>query len=189
MNAKKINDFLKKQPVALCCAFLSLVLAGVIYYRSGAVPAAASQLADKTAEWEHIRDNVKNSEQLNEQSAALTQAMQAIEARLIHADQLASNLQYFYRLETETQTKLTDLRQIGVSKSKTGAARIYVSVGYAVATQGTYLRVMDFLRRIENSEHFCHVTSLTLSHTGGNEATGPAAELSLRLDLELLGAP
>jgi len=195
MNTKKLNDFAKKQPIALGCAFLSIVLAVVIYYRADGLPDAEAQLAAKTAEWEHIRDNVKNSEQLSEQFATLTQATQAVESRLVHADQLAINLQYFYRLEAETQTKLTDLRQTGVidsTKSRDGkgppSKSAYASIGYAVAVQGSYARLMNFLRRIENSEHFSRVNSLTLTSAGG-EANTAAADLSLRLDIELLGKP
>jgi len=203
MNTKKLNDFAKKQPIALGCAFLSIVLAVVIYYRADGLPDAEAQLAAKTAEWEHIRDNVKNSEQLSEQFATLTQATQAVESRLVHADQLAINLQYFYRLEAETQTKLTDLRQTGLvdytkSQERKGLQKkgLFPSIGYAVVVQGPYERLMNFLRRIENSEHFARVDSLTLASAGGGETNAGgganntrATDLSLRLDIELLGMP
>ncbi len=186
MNTQKLGDFAKKQPIALVCAVISVIFAAAIYYRSGALPAVEDKLKDKTAEWEHIRDNVKNSEQLDEQFATLTQAIQVIESHLVHPDQLAINLQYFYKLESETQTKLTDLRQTGLADKKKVHNTAYAGVGYAVSVQGSYPLLMNFLRRIENSEYYSRVDGLTLTQAGGGRN---ATDLSLRLDLELLGLP
>ena len=196
MNGKKIKDFAKKQPVALGCIFLSIALLAAIYYRRDALPGAEADLNDKTAEAEHINDNKKNAEQLDEQFAALTHSVEAMETRLVHADRLAINLQYFYKLESETKTKLTDLRQTGTVnptklQSKKGPSKKnnYAGIGYTVSVQGSYLQLMDFLRRIEDSEHLSRVDDLTLTHAGGGETTANSADLSLRLDLELLGVP
>lgn len=196
MNTKKINDFAKKQPIALGCAFLSIILMAAIYYRRGALPETEAQLNDKTAEAENISDNKKNAEQLDEQFATLAQAVQTIESRLVHVDRLAINLQYFYKLESETKAKLTDLRQTGVVDSRKfqvskGPPKktFYAGIGYAVSVQGSYPQLMDFLRHIENSEHFSRVDDLTLTQVGGSETSATSKDLSLRLDLELLGMP
>lgn len=185
MDTQQINDFAKKHPLALGCGFLCIALAVGIYFRRDALAEARVQLDDKTAEGEHVTDNVKNSTQLGEQYAALAQATQTIESRLVHADQLAINLQYFYKLESDTQVKLTDLRQTGVPPiGKNSGKTAYVPIGYTISAEGAYPRLLDFLRRVESGEHFSRMHNLRFSRAGSG--SNPEA-LSLRIDLDLLG--
>jgi hypothetical protein len=198
MTKIRLPNIVKKQPVALGCALLCVGLAVAIYLRRGTLAEAQTELEDKTSQGKHFKENVDNAnsankaDRLEEQYAAMTQATQAIEARLVHADQLAINLQYFYKIESETHTKLTDLRQTGVetANARNGAKTTYVGVGYALSVQGTYAQLLSFLRSIENGERFSRVMTLTLSRAGGDEnSPGETGSLLLNLDLELLGLP
>ncbi len=185
MDTQQINDFAKKHPLALGCVFLSLVLAAGIYFRRDALAEARVQLDAKTVEGEHVTDNVKNSAQLGEQYAALAQAAQMIESRLVHADQLAINLQYFYKLGSDTQTKLTEIRQTGAAAlGKNAGKTAYSAIGYTASVEGTYPQVLDFLRRVENGEHFSRIRNLRLARAGSGSNPD---DLSLRLELDLLG--
>jgi hypothetical protein len=199
MTSIKLPNFIKKQPVAVVCALLCLVLAAAIYSRKDTLAAAQAELDDKTTQARHLKENVDNAiplnkaDRLDEQFAAMTQAIQAIEVRLVSADQskLATNLQYFYKIESETQAKLTGLNQSGVAAPARNAPKTtYVAVAYAISVQGTYAQLLDFVRQVENGEHFSRVQSLTLSHPNGGENTpGNLANISLSLNLELLGLP
>jgi hypothetical protein len=191
MTEIKLPNFVKKQPVAVVCALLCVVLAAAIYYRRDSLASANDVLTQKKAEGDHLSDNVKCASKLDEQFAAMTQATQAIEARLVHADQLPINKQYFYKIVSETQTKLTDLNQTGVATpGKNAGPANYVAVVYSVNVQGTYPQLLDFLRRVENGEHFSRVLGLVLSHASGDEnSPGNTETLSLNLNLELLGFP
>jgi hypothetical protein len=193
MTEIKLPNFIKKQPVAMICALLCVGLAAATYLRRDAVAEANDVLAQNKTEGEHLSDNVKNASKLDEQFAAMTQATQAIEARLVQTDQskLATNKQYFYKIEEETQTKLKALNQSGVANSAKNATKTnYAGVVYSISVEGTYPQLLDFLRRIESGEHFSRVLSLKLNHdNGGENAPATAASLSLNLDLELLGLP
>jgi Tfp pilus assembly protein PilO len=193
MTAIKLPNFIKKQPVAVVCALLCVGLAVAIYYGKEALSDANDILAQKKAEGEHLSENVTNASKLDEQFEAMTQATQAIEARLVHTDQskLATNKQYFYKIEEETQTELAGLSQSGVTASNKNAGKTnYAGVAYSISVEGTYPQLLDFLRRVENGEHFSRVRSLTLSSAGGGESTsGNPGSLSLSLNLELLGLP
>jgi Tfp pilus assembly protein PilO len=191
MTAIKLPSFIKKQPVAVVCALVCVGLVAAIYFRRSSLAEANDVLAQKKSDGEHLTDNVTSASRLDEQLAAMTQAIQAIEARLVHADQLAINKQYFYKIESETQTKLTNLSQSGlVSWSKNPGKTAYVAVAYSINVDGTYSQLLDFVRRVENGGHFSRVQGLTLSHAAGNEnaAKGPTI-ISLSLNLELLGLP
>jgi hypothetical protein len=193
MTEIKLPNFIKKQPVAMICALLCVGLAAATYLRRDAVAEANDVLAQKKTDGEHLSDNVTNASKLDEQFAAMTQATQAIEARLVQSDQskLATNKQYFYKMEEETQTKLTELNQSGVATSAKNAAKTnFAGVVYSITVKGTYPQLLDFLRRIESGEHFSRVQGLKLTHDSGSENTpATAGSLSLNLDLELLGLP
>jgi hypothetical protein len=198
MTTIKLPNFIKKQPVAVVCALLCVGLALAIYSRKDALVTAQAELDDKAGQEKHLKENLDSADsltnkadRLDEQYAAMTQAIQGIEGRFVHADQLAVNLQYYYKLESETQTKVTDLRQTGVEALATNAGKTnFVGIGYSINVQGTYPQLLDFLRRIENGEHFSQVKSLSLSGGAGGESNpNEPASLSLSLNLEILGLP
>jgi hypothetical protein len=194
MTAIKLPTFVKKQPVAMVCALLCSVLGLAIYFRQDSLATAQADLEDKTSRASHLKENVDNANSINkadrldEQYVAMKQALQAIEARLVRANTIAINKQYFYKIEAETQTKLTGLSQLGAIKSV--GTTTYVAVAYSLSVEGTYPKLLDFVRRVENGEHFSRVLSLTLARTGGGEnSPGSTATISLNLELELLALP
>jgi capsid protein len=196
MTAIKLPSFIKKQPVAMVCALFCVGLALAIYFQKTALAKAQADLDDKTSQANHLKENVNSAnslsnkaDRLDEQYAKMTQAIQAIEARLVRANQLAINLQYFYKLEADTQTKLVDLRQTGTSASAKNSGKAYVGVDYSINVQGSYLQLLDFLRRVENGEHFSRVKGLTLSGAGAGETPVAGQNFSLSLNLEFLGLP
>jgi hypothetical protein len=192
MTAIKLPNSIKKQPVAVVCALLCLGLAVAVYFRKDAMAEANDALAQNKSDGEHLRDNVTNASKLDEQFEVMTQAIQAIEGRLVHADQLAINKQYFYKIESETQTKLTNLSQSGEATSgKNSGKNSYIAVLYSISIEGTYPQLLDFLRRVENGEHYARVQGVVLTRGSGSEnsPTGGAKNLSLSLNLELLGLP
>jgi hypothetical protein len=187
MTAIKLPNFVKKQPIALVCVLICIGLSVALYLCAGTMAEANDLLAQKRSDGEHLSENVKNANKLDEQLAAMTQANQAIEARLVHADKIPINLQYFYEIVSATQTKLTELNQLPSASKNTGKA--YAGVRYAIVVDGTYPQLLDFLRRCENGEHFSRVLGVTLSSGSGEETSGKTTTLSLNLNLELLGLP
>src|ERR1035441_9794640 len=134
MAAIKLLNFIKKQPVAMVCALLCVGLALGLYFRKTTLATAQAELDAKTTQANHLEANVANAnslsnkaDKLEAQYAAMTQTIQDIEARFVHADQskLATNKQYFYKIEEETQTKLTGLSQSGVSTSTKNSGKAY----------------------------------------------------------------
>jgi Tfp pilus assembly protein PilO len=189
MKTNQFSAFARKQPIALGCAVVCLVVAGWIYFRLDALSLAQSELADKSAEGSRIAANITNAAQLNEQSAAMIRAVQQIESRLVHSGDLATNLQYFYKIESDTQVKLNELRQIGQTGGR-GAGPTYAAIDYGLSAKGTYPQIIDFVRRVENGPHYARITDITLSRMGDASGVDPSSVfLSLDLSLDLLGWP
>ncbi len=188
MTNEQLVAFLKAEPISVGCAALSLLLGLGIYFRGDLVP-EAEELLDQTATLgERLDANLKNGVQLPEQLAAITAARQQIEARLVHPDELAKNLQFFYKLEAATNTKLVDISQNQNTPGRSGPKMTYLPVGYSVAVRGDYTHILEFLRRLESGQRFCRVNTVNVGILGGSDK-GRASELTINLGLELLGQP
>lgn len=187
MTNQEFVALLKKNPISIGCGVLALALGAGLYVRSDRLPEATAQLEQVSSEGQRLAINIKNSAQLDEQAAAVAAADREIDPRLVRPGELAKNLQFFYRLETETATKLLDLRQNSVSARAAAAKTAYIGVGYSVSVEGEYLPLLEFLRRLEGGPVYCRVLTANIARMGGDlERSGP---LKLDLSLELLGKP
>ena len=111
-------------------------------------------------------------------------AADTIDARLVRAAQLATNTQYFYRLETDTGVKLLNIFQ---NTTTAQAAKVtknnFVPIAFTLTAQGSYLQLLDLLHRLENGAHYCRIISTSMSKLG----IGDNDVLNLTLSIELLG--
>jgi hypothetical protein len=185
MTGQEVIAFIRKNLIAVICVAVTVAIGLTIYYRSDALPDAEKVLADKTKEGELLAANIEDSNQLKEQQAAMVDANQVISDRMIQVGQLADNLQYFYRLESETGTKLIDLRQNTWVPPGRGAPKTFFTpVGFQVSAQGDYPRLLNLLRRLETGEHYSRVIACDVKPIGSDTRGGSVA---ITLTLELLG--
>jgi Tfp pilus assembly protein PilO len=191
MNTAALIALIKKQPIGFGCGVLCLVFAMLLYFRSSKTGESQAEYDAKSAERTQILANVRNSEHLREQVAEMQAHAKEMESRLIHAGQLAVNLQYFYKLEAENEVKLMDVRQGTLGR---GAKALYMGIPYSVTVQGSYKHVLAFLQRLEAGTHFCHFKTATFGKlVGGSDgladSSGANATMNLSLNIELLGTP
>lgn len=177
----------RRHPFLVVCVGLALGLSATAYFRSGLIPEAEAELAQKTAEADKHAANASNAAQLKEQLAALVAANKEIDARVIRAGQLGVNYQFFYKIIADSGVKQIDLRQSPVSPAAAAKASKagFVPVGFTVAIQGDFRQVLHFLRLLESGARYCRVTGASFGQIAGDR-NGP---ISLSLNLELLGQP
>lgn len=191
ISNQQLFAFIKAQPISVGCGVLVVLLGAGIYFRSDLIPEAEKLLDERSALGERIDANLKNGVQLSEQLTAVSAAREQIEARLVHPDDLAKNLQYFYKIQAETNTELIDLHQ-NVAAPKVGGKAavkaIYLPVGYSVAVRGDYPKLIDFLHRLEANQRYCRINSASIALSGTTDKDRANA-LTLNLGLELLGQP
>ena len=185
MTSADLVAAIKKQPVGFGCGLICVMLGVVLYYRSSTIDEKQAEFDTKSAEAAKIISNVTLSKNLPEQVQEIQTLTKELESRLVHAGQLAVNLQYFYKLEAENEVKLVDVRQNAMPR--TGAAT-YGGIPYNVTVQGSFKQVMTFLNRLENGRHFCHFTSAVFGKSSGGDA-GSQNGITLTLNIELLGQP
>jgi Tfp pilus assembly protein PilO len=184
MTSADLVALLKKHPTGVGCILLSIVCGVVLYLRSGSIEAGQVELEARSTEAAKMASNIRNSAGLSEQLTEIQGYTKELEGRLLKASQLAVNLQYFYKLETENEVKLVDnVRQGTLPKNSKSS---YVGVPYSLTVQGSYSQVMNFLNRLQNGRHFCRINTASFSKAG----SGPAGSIvNLSLNLELLGQP
>jgi hypothetical protein len=182
MSNAEFLDVLKRHPLRIIAGAL-MVLSGVgVYFVGGYIETAEQTLQQKTQEGDRLAANVKFGGQLPEQLAAMTAAGNVIQGRAVQGGQLANNLQYFYRLETESGVELLDVRQTTASgSSRTGGK----AVGFSLTVKANYPTLLGWLRRLEKGPHYCRITSASLGLAELDRST----PLILNLSLELLGQP
>lgn len=184
---------IKKNPIVTACIVVALAAVAGLYFRADLVPQATTDLEDLTKKSRRMAANIKNAARLDEHLAAVTEANAVIDKRLVVASQLAVNLQYFYELEASTGIKFMDLRQVATQAPVRGQAKkqgAFEPVGFAVALNGTYPQLIEFLQRLEGGKHFCRVLTASFSPSygeGGPVGLSRPEELTLTLTLELLG--
>jgi Tfp pilus assembly protein PilO len=185
MTSADLVTLIKKHPASFACLLLCLVSGVLIYLRYGNISAGQDNLEARSSELSRMISNIRNSVGLPEQVAGVQAHTKELESRLLKASQLADNLQYFYRLETENGVKLLDVRQNPLPRNTRSTA--YVGVPFNVSVQGTYTQVMNFLNRLQHGRHLCRINTANFSKVAAADRDGPMVNLSL--NLELLGRP
>lgn len=185
MSNQEFIVLVRKNAIFVVCIVISVSIGVTWYLRSSLVPDAERLLADKSKQGALIQANIEDSHQLKEQYAAIVDANQLISNRMIRVGQLAENLQYFYRLESETGTKLTsDPHPLPLpTPAKNAPKTTYTPVGFNLVVQGTYPQLVNLLRRLENGEHYCRVIACNLRPS----AESRSSSLNMSLSIELLG--
>jgi len=136
MTGDDLKTVLKKNPIIAGCAVLSFALIAATYFRSDQIPAANTELEQKTDEAERLASNINNAAQLKEQYETLVAANKEIDSRIIRANQLAANAQFWFKVEADTGVKLIgDPRQTTTAPTK--GKGTYSPVGFNVAVRVT----------------------------------------------------
>lgn len=185
MTSADLVALIKKHPASFACLLLCLASGVVIYLRYGNISAGQAELEAKSTELSRMTANIRNAVGLADQVAEVQASTKELESRLLKAGQLADNLQYFYRLETENGVKLVDVRQNSLARNTRAVA--YVGIPFNVSVQGTYTQVTNFLNRLQNGRHLCRINTANVSKAAAAGSAGPLVNLSL--NLELLGQP
>jgi hypothetical protein len=184
--SEQLGAFVKKSPIGVGCAVLSLALIVTAYVRWDYRADEKTKLDEKSTESARLTANLKNAAQLPEQFDAVMAAEKAIENRLIRASQLTTNNQYFYKLESDTGVKLLNLQPVAISaaQKKDAGKSGYIPIAFGVSVQGNYTQLLQFLRNLENGQHYCRVLAASCNAPPDRDSA-----LTLALNIELLGLP
>lgn len=181
---------IKKHPIGFGAGVLAIVLGVFSYFRLSSTGDLQTRLDDVAGQGAKLENNLRYSARLDEQLLAMETAIAEINRRAINPTQLATNLRYFYQLESELGLKLLDLQQVRIVETPQKTEYRYVA--YSVAVEGRYDQLLKFIRRIESGERYIRITSSNLvsspvSAEGDADPLNPP--LTLSLTLHVLGRP
>lgn len=183
MKPSALKQTFAKYRFASICGAVALLIGGFAGYRHLSLGESRELLDVRSAEGERMQANVSNSAMLKEQTEELANINRQILARSVKPENLGQNLQYFYKIESATEAKTTEVKQTYSPKAAQKSA--YIQVPYSISLQCDFIAGLDFLRRVEKGEHIARVTNVVV--TSSSEATA-ANIVNMSINLELLGA-
>jgi Tfp pilus assembly protein PilO len=175
----------KTHPYRIAAVALAVLLAAGAWYRGTVLDETAQTYATREVEAKRLADNVVNGSKLPAQLAEAQRLNEAVKERLLNGSDLAANQQYFYRLESETGVKISDLRQIPAAPTAGKKSGVYSSLLYTVSVNGSYGQLMEFLRKLEAGHYICRVMNGSVNARAGDV---PTADGELSIQVEFLTA-
>lgn len=181
LDNKAVADLVKRHPVPVGCAGLTLLLLVALYFRFGNLSEVQIRLEEREKTLSKLVENVKFSAQLDTQLASLEAANGTLQAGALRSGELARNQQLFYRLEVDSGVKILDIRQQPLPLPAKGAApTVYVPITFSLSIVGEYAQIMKFLKNLERGATVSRLVAATIGQPmeGGQ---------TVSLTVELLG--
>lgn len=194
LTLRQFPKFLKRHAFAAICGFITIALTVTFVIRMDLLAQTRADAERVQGEAENIKRNLRNATGLRDDLAVLNELLATVDSRLIRTDDLASNLQYFYRLESETGAKILLLRQMTTPNS--GAPAIapsdkkpsFRSISYSVIVEGAFPQVMAFLTALERGVHFNRTPVFTAQRGATDSPEGiRSGTVVVNLSIELMG--
>lgn len=173
-------NFWRNQPFVCACIGICLLSLGGMWWIDRQVDSYETELDRVTAQGSEVLNLVATRPMMETELEHVQAAVRRTEDNLVVEDNLAENLWYFYSIESRTQTRLTELRQLDVPNPKEEDA--YLRVPYEVSAVGDFEGISELLRQLEIGPRLMRVKDFSFRReTSGDEL------LSLDLSIELLG--
>lgn len=136
--------------------------------------------------------NIKNSAGLEEDIEIVEKQVEQLDQRMFDSQELATNYNYFFNIETSTNVALGDLKQVEIVEERVDPRKrkmpkpvmdAYVKIRYHMKATGKYGDLVTLMRTLEGGPSFYRLEKFRLSKslTGGNEL------LSMDISFLMLG--
>ncbi|BET66382.1 hypothetical protein ASA1KI_13000 [Opitutales bacterium ASA1] len=184
MTTEDLLEKVKRYPVQFVCAAIVLACSLTFYFRMDLISEREAAFEDASSKAGRVDSNLSAGASLPDHLESMKTFVARLDTRLVRPAELAENLKYFYRIESETGVSIGDLRQ-SAPAGKRPEGEVFAPVVYDVMLSGGFAQVVGFLSEIENGERFARVKSFNMQR--GRDLGQPS--VALALNLELLGTP
>ncbi len=167
-----ILEKLKTYSLAIVCFTIGLVCVVVLYLRSGTVDELSVRETSLRSELRAIKENVKNSRNLEEHLSEMEVLAEEIDSRLFREEERAVNLNFFYELEADQGVSYGSLdQQAGGSPiyRKGGARQLkrFSTMAFSISLQEPFEKVLRFMHALETSRPLIRVGSFNIGDADG----------------------
>jgi Tfp pilus assembly protein PilO len=180
----QLSRFAQRYPFCAGCIVLSLLLIGASLWLRVSNHDLDGMQRTRAIDGDRMLKEIARASQLRTELASARAAAQRITENLVVEKNIPENFWYFYKIEQDTQTKLTELQQRPTAPPEETAPTTYKRVPYSLRLSGSFASAMAYLQRVESGSRLGRVNSFQLQRQ--NPAT---SNVVLQLDLELLGFP
>jgi hypothetical protein len=180
----ELGRLAQRYPFCAACILLSAVLAAASLFLRGDLVDFETLQQTRSHEGGRMLGFISRGAQLRSETAIIRAAAQRITENLVVEKNIPENFWYFYKIEQDTQTKLTELQQRPASIPDTGTPTAYKRVPYSLRVTGGFRPVIAYLQKLETGSRFGRINSFVLQRQAA-----PAGGLLLVLDLDLLAFP
>jgi hypothetical protein len=182
MKAQDIVDFVKRHTTPCVSLAIIVVTLIVAYFRMDVNTELEGKYQTVSAEGATVMNNIVNGSGLQEHVRTIRAQSSELESRMVRPAELAKNLQYFYRLESETGGKLGELRQVPLANIPSSKGS-FQPVDYSLVVTADFPVLIDYLQRLEVGVYYYRMKNFSLQHS--REST--RRMLVMAMNIELLG--
>jgi hypothetical protein len=180
----RIGQWAQRYPLCVAGFVLAVLLAGASAWLQVDLRGLEARLQVRAREGQKMLKLIARGSQLRTELAAVRTASRRIDENLVVEKNIPENFWYFYKVEQDTQVKLTELQQRPAAPPEPGAPATYKRVPFSLKLAGSFRSVITFLQWVETGPRFQRVNSFLLQRQDLK-----SDNVVLQLDLELLGRP
>jgi Tfp pilus assembly protein PilO len=123
---------------------------------------------------EDMMQSLTGSARIAAEMAAVTEAMDFLDANLINEGDLAENLGYFYQIESAARIRFSQVNQL--SSQPQPADSQFKAVPFTLRATGTYRQIIRLLHELETGPRQLRIRTYTFTQSeGGAAASTPEA--------------
>ncbi|MFI5337887.1 MAG: type 4a pilus biogenesis protein PilO [Opitutales bacterium] len=173
-----IWDYIRRYPVGALSLGLCVPLGATIFLFRLQLIEEERRYDELNETGQAMAESVAGVRNVRVQSAIVRSAVEQIDAGLIDENNLAENLWYFYRIEEQTQARISELHQLNSAPPKPDAS--YKVVPFSLRIAGSYEQVANYLYRLETGPRLLRVSTFSIQR---QDAAGNSLMLAVNLDL------
>jgi hypothetical protein len=183
MNAADFMQWIataRRNPISVICAAVCVVCGLICWYLASNMKWLDLEHKQLMQDSDLAQASLISGPSVKQERLAALVVTRQIEDNLVIEDNLAENLQYFYKIEDRTKSHIAELRPLNSTIPDTRS--LFRRVPFSIRITGTYDQVVGFLYGIETGPRLASISSLNLRRRDPSSMT-----VILDLNVDLLG--
>lgn len=191
MNLEALKAKIRQYPLVAIFGCLSFILIAIILIRLPKVGALNVVNEQREREWSTMRTNNERSADLTAEVEQLREYSKEVSERLISAETIANNYDYFYSIERQTGVRIINIQQLPVVSARRAQyipqLNDYDLIPFNLTFQGGFDVTMTFLQGLERGFHLIRIESLSVGREEGPAVAAGQRTVTTRIELNILG--
>lgn len=177
MSMSHIIPSLKRYPFALFCFVLLIALIVMAFLRADVVDNLSAREAELTSRIRVIEENARRAADLEEETGALEEKIEALRQRLFVREERAINTNFFYTLEDAVDIVISNVVQTpnedpALAAGGPNPLKLHSTIVYDLTITGRFREILKFLHKLDQVDPLIRVSDFQLNEAGGRDAAG-----------------